>query len=156
VEKIDKCVGKCTLVATYKNDEDHSTKAFAGVYSPNSDRDRTPLWDELAGILSWSNLPWCVGDDFNVTCFPNERPGEARLCPTMMEFSDFIFNQGLMDLPLVGDTFIWLNNHLPHDSELIDFLSLRCGKLEFLMHPRGGSLDFVWIISLPSFIVVTL
>ena len=102
MEKIHKCVGKFTLAATYKNIEDHSTKAFAGVYSPNSDRDRTLLWDELAGRLNWSNLPWCVGGDINITHFPNERPGEARLCPTMMEFSDFIFNQGLMDLPVTS------------------------------------------------------
>jgi hypothetical protein len=29
---------------------------------------------------------------------------------TMMKFYDFIFYQGLMDLPLVGGTFTWLIN----------------------------------------------
>jgi hypothetical protein len=28
----------------------------------------------------------------------------------MMEFSDFIFEQGLMNLPLAGGTFTWSNN----------------------------------------------
>jgi hypothetical protein len=28
----------------------------------------------------------------------------------MMDFSDFIFEQGLMDLPLVGGSFMWSNN----------------------------------------------
>jgi hypothetical protein len=48
--------------------------------------------------------------DFNVTRFPSERSGIARFCPTMMEFSDFIFEQSLMDLPLVEWTCTWSNN----------------------------------------------
>jgi hypothetical protein len=67
------------------------------VYGPNSDRDRRLLWDELAGLLSWRNLPWCIGGNFNVIRFPRERSGEAHLCPAMVEFSDFNFDQGLMD-----------------------------------------------------------
>jgi exonuclease III len=41
--------------------------AFAGVYGPNSDRDRRHLWDELVGMLNWWNLPWCIEGDFNIT-----------------------------------------------------------------------------------------
>lgn len=37
-------------------------------YGPNSDRDVRLLWDELFGLLSWWNLPWCTRGDFNVTC----------------------------------------------------------------------------------------
>jgi hypothetical protein len=36
--------------------------------------------------------------------------GEAHLCPVMMEFFDFIFYQGLADLPLVGRVLTWSNN----------------------------------------------
>ncbi len=56
-------------------------------------------------MINWWNLPWCVGGDFNVTRFPSERLGDARRCPTMTEFLDFIFDQGLMDIPLVGGKF---------------------------------------------------
>jgi hypothetical protein len=52
--------------------EDHFTWAFAGVYDPNSHRDRGLIWDELAGLLSWWDLPWCIGGNFNVTRFPSE------------------------------------------------------------------------------------
>ena len=33
------------------------------------------MWEELAGIFSWWNLPWVVGGDFNVVLFPLERMG---------------------------------------------------------------------------------
>jgi hypothetical protein len=49
--------------------------AFASVYGPNSDVDRWLLWEELAGlVLSW-DIPWCIGGDFNVSCFPSDRLG---------------------------------------------------------------------------------
>jgi hypothetical protein len=46
-------------------------------------------------------MQWCIGGDLNVTQFPSERSGEARLCSTIMDFSD----QGLRDLPLTGGSF---------------------------------------------------
>jgi len=73
VEKIDKCVREFTLAVTFRNVEAHFTWSFAGVYSPNSNRDRRLRWDELVGMVSWWNLPWCIGGDFDVTQFPSER-----------------------------------------------------------------------------------
>jgi hypothetical protein len=53
----------------------------------------------------------CIGGDFNVTHVPSERSGEARFCQALVEFSNFIFYLGLMDLfPLVGASFMWSNN----------------------------------------------
>jgi hypothetical protein len=60
------------------------------VCGPNFDRDRRLLWDELAGVLSLWDVPWCVGGDFNVTRFPSERLGTASLDSAMMELSEFI------------------------------------------------------------------
>jgi hypothetical protein len=65
----------------------------------------------LMGIEGSSGISWLVylvggiclgalGGDFNVTIFPNERSGEARLCLAMVEFFDFISEQGLMDLSI--------------------------------------------------------
>jgi hypothetical protein len=86
---------------------------FVGVYGPNSDSDRMLLWDELAGVLSLWEVPWCVRGDFNVTRFPSERLGSASLDSAMMKFSKFISNQGLMDLPLAGGCFTWSVTHDP-------------------------------------------
>jgi hypothetical protein len=67
--------------------------------------------------MSWlalsDNVSWCIGGDFNVTRFPSERSGEAHLCFVMMEFSDFISDQGLMDLPLARGSFTWALSHDP-------------------------------------------
>jgi hypothetical protein len=35
---------------------------------------------------------------------------DVRLSVAMLEFSDFISEQGPMDLPLVGGSFTWSNN----------------------------------------------
>jgi len=68
--------------------------------------DRSLLWDELAGILSWWSLPWFIGGDFNAARFPSERFGEGSR-PATREFSDFIAELGLMDFPLAGGVFTW-------------------------------------------------
>jgi hypothetical protein len=33
------------------------------------------MWEELAGIISWWESPWCIGGDFNATRFPSEKLG---------------------------------------------------------------------------------
>jgi hypothetical protein len=37
--------------------------------------------------------------------FPNERGVGGGISSTMLDFSEFIFEQGLLDLPLVGGSF---------------------------------------------------
>lgn len=43
--------------------------AFSSVYAngPNADPDRHYLWEELSGVFSWWEVPWCIGGDFNMT-----------------------------------------------------------------------------------------
>jgi hypothetical protein len=50
-------VWEFTLAFAFKNVENHFTWAFVGVYCPNSIMDKTLLWDELAAMLNWWNLP---------------------------------------------------------------------------------------------------
>ena len=82
---------------------------FTRVYSPNGDVERCLLWDELAGLLSWWNLPWCIRGDFIVIRFPSERSGGRHISAAIREFSKFIFEKGLIDLPLTGGLCTWSN-----------------------------------------------
>ncbi|KAL4609846.1 hypothetical protein ACB092_08G010200 [Castanea dentata] len=74
-------------------------KAFTGVYGPNLHRDRKFLWEELCGLTSWWSVPW----------FPSEHLGSNSFIAAMREFSNFISEQGLINLPLQGGTFTWSN-----------------------------------------------
>ena len=55
-------------------------------------------------------MPWCVGGDFNVVRFPSERMGSVGFSPAMYDFSDFISDHGLIDIPLSRGNFTWSNN----------------------------------------------
>jgi hypothetical protein len=123
VEKMDVYVGEFVVACSFRSVADDFSWAFAGVYGPNFDSLRSSLWDELAGLSSWWELPWCIGGDFNVTRFPAERSRDVCLNAAMMEFSDFIFEQDLMDLPFAGGPFTWSNNQeIPSWSRLDRFL----------------------------------
>jgi hypothetical protein len=43
------------------------------VYGSNRDHVRRRLWEELAGLMSLWEAPWCIGGDFNVTLYLDER-----------------------------------------------------------------------------------
>jgi hypothetical protein len=42
--------------------------------------------------MSWWELSWCIGGDFNVVQYPSERSGDSEQSPVMSDFSEFIFN----------------------------------------------------------------
>jgi hypothetical protein len=119
VEKIEDCFGVYSLAVKFRFIEDNTLWAFAGVYGPNHARDRRILWDELAGLMSWWIMPWCIGGDFNVTRFSSERSGVAcRMA--MSDFSVFLHEQGLLDLPLAGGLFTWSLAQVPPKWSRID------------------------------------
>ena len=109
VEKIEEAVGHFSISCRFKNVSDQFEWAFTGIYGPNLNRKRQFMWEELAGLISWWNFPWCLGGDFNVIRFPLERLGARRFTRCMYDFSDFISLHGLMDIPLEGGLFSWPN-----------------------------------------------
>ncbi|XP_062163474.1 uncharacterized protein LOC133870382 isoform X1 [Alnus glutinosa] len=66
-------MGRYTLAVSLRNADDNFMWAFGGVYGPNDDGERRVLWNEMTGLMSWWDRPWCFGGDFNVVRFPSER-----------------------------------------------------------------------------------
>ncbi|XP_059446449.1 uncharacterized protein LOC132177995 [Corylus avellana] len=110
VEKIDAVLGSYVAACSFKNVANGLVWAFAGVYGPNRVNSRRLLWEELAGVMSCWDMPWCIGGDFNVTLYPSERSRGVYSRATMRDFGEFISEQGLMDLPLVGEISTWSNS----------------------------------------------
>jgi len=72
-----------------------------GVYGSNDDVKRKYLWDELVGLMSWVILMLFVSQVKDQVT-----PNNHQLC----WISKFIFEQGLMDIPIVGGNLSWSNN----------------------------------------------
>ena len=107
LEKLDSVVCQFSVSCLWKGVSDGFEWVGTGLYDPTNDGIRNELWIELSGVrLKW-DLPWCVFGDFNVVRFPNERLGCTRVSSHMMDFSDFIEESNLVDLPLGGGPYTW-------------------------------------------------
>jgi hypothetical protein len=116
MECIEEAVGILSISCKFKFVLDQFIWAFSRVYGSNADSEKHYLWEELSRVFSWWEVPWCIGREFNVTCFPNERVGVTQITFAMWEFSE----QGLMDIPLAGGSFTWSNTKTSLCPKLID------------------------------------
>lgn len=87
LERVDEAIGRFSVCCRFQNVVDQQFWTFSGVYGPNLVRDRSLMWDELAGIQSWWGGPWCLGGDFNVVRYPSERSGSIGFTSLMAGFS---------------------------------------------------------------------
>ncbi|XVF29224.1 hypothetical protein REPUB_Repub15cG0102500 [Reevesia pubescens] len=76
---------------------------MGNIYAPNDDGEREILWEELATILSNSQVNWCIGGDFNIVKNLDEKSGLVSNYSAMELFSSFIADGELLDLPIIGD-----------------------------------------------------
>ena len=97
---------------------DHQEWIFSGVYGLRLDREMMLLWDKLAGIITWWDVPWCVGGDLNVVRFPSERSRGQNFTSAMQGFSNFISSSDLVDPPLEGGS--WSNSREEEAMSCID------------------------------------
>lgn len=54
-------------------------------------------------------MPWVVGGDFNIIRFSLEKKGGCPLSADMRNFSDWITQHELIDLPMGGSLYTWTN-----------------------------------------------
>lgn len=107
LEKLDFVVCQFSVSYLWKTLTDGMEWVGTGLYGPTIDELRHGLWDELRSVCQKWGLPWYVFGDFNVFLFPSERRGCIRLTSHMMDFSDFIEESHLVDLPLGGEQYTW-------------------------------------------------
>jgi hypothetical protein len=120
LELTDSKVGTFSVSCCWKGIIDGFEWVGTGMYGPTQDDMRFGLWDELRDVrLQWSIL-WCIFGDFNVVHFPSKPPGCNRISPSMVDFSDFIESQNLVDLPLMGGSYMWCNGAATPSMSRID------------------------------------
>ncbi|XP_057545914.1 uncharacterized protein LOC130824909 [Amaranthus tricolor] len=80
------------------------------VYGPNNRIDRKSVFDELKTAVLGINKPTLLLGDFNVILHSWERRGTFRCDLSSTEFSEWIRELGLIDIPLQGLKFTWRRN----------------------------------------------
>ncbi len=60
VERVEEAVGTFSISCKFRNVSSGFEWAFSGVYGPNRNAERRLFWEELSGICSWWDVPWCV------------------------------------------------------------------------------------------------
>nr|XP_009761079.1 PREDICTED: uncharacterized protein LOC104213303 [Nicotiana sylvestris] len=99
--------GAFSLAALVKDRVSGVEWGFGGVYGPVGEGSKVFFWEELANMMGEWDIPWFLGGDFNTIKFPEERLGCSMISRAMEEFSDFINDHFLIDLPLSGERFTW-------------------------------------------------
>ena len=133
-------MGHFSVSCKFKNVADQFVWAFTGVYGPNLNKKRRLMWEELIGLITWWDVPWCLGGDFNIIRFPSERMGAASFTRAMNSFSDFVSLHGLMDIHMEGGLFTWSNS--PQLLDLIGSFSPSPSVITSLSSPKKGCLEF--------------
>ena len=73
VELLEVEEGMFTVSCQFKNSVDGLRWVFTGVYGSVCRRDKEVFWEELGSIKGLWRDPWCVGGDFNMIRYPEER-----------------------------------------------------------------------------------
>ncbi|RVX11941.1 hypothetical protein CK203_009552 [Vitis vinifera] len=105
--------GHFTLSCRFKTIENGATWVFTGVYGPFTKVEREGTWEEFGATRGLWDDPWCLGGDFNITLFQQERSSQRRISSAMRRFADVVDDLELVDLSQQGREFTWnggLNN----------------------------------------------
>ena len=96
-----------SLSCKFRNCEDNSTWVFTGIYGPTTMERRDQLWEHLSPIRGLWGAPWCIGGNFNVTRFLDERNMEGRILSSMGRLSQVLDELELKDFALQGGPYTW-------------------------------------------------
>jgi len=108
LELVDSRIGSFSVSCKFKSLEDNFEWGLIGVYGPNDDHLRCALFEELMSFMSFWDILWCLGGDFNVIRFPSG----GRLTWAMRGFFAFIDSCNLIDPSLEGARFTWFSHEV--------------------------------------------
>jgi len=95
-------------------------------------QDKVALWEELANIKqAQQNSTWCIIGDFNAVRNGNEKKGvriEGIKKREIKRFNNFIENNFLLDMPIVGRKYMWYKTNGTTKSILDRALVMRTSK----------------------------
>ncbi|KAL4195545.1 hypothetical protein AMTRI_Chr05g65220 [Amborella trichopoda] len=77
------------------------------VYGPCTSTIKPLLWYELDYVASLPHPIWCLGGDFNTTRWSFERNSSSCLSQGMVDSSNFISKNELLNIPLQDNKFTW-------------------------------------------------
>ena len=82
------------------------------IYGQNDRLECYALLQEIKSRIVSCNKPCLLMGDFNTVLHPRERSGTFRCVRSMKEFSEWITELKLIDIPLHGVKFTWRRNEL--------------------------------------------
>jgi hypothetical protein len=107
VEKIESCIGVYSLVVKFRSIEVDSIWAFVGVYGLNHASDRRIAWEELAGMMSWWNLMWCIGGGISMSPASLAKDPELHVVWLCLNFLSSFMTRVCWICLLLGGLFTW-------------------------------------------------
>ncbi|KAK1309278.1 hypothetical protein QJS10_CPA09g00767 [Acorus calamus] len=106
---VDRSVGRHSLSILLEDKQTGTKWGCSGVYGPHEDAERATLWEELSSIRAQWGVPVTFMGDFNVLRRAEERNRGGEVSPAMVQFSDWIEEEGLIDLPISNHAYTWSN-----------------------------------------------
>ena len=99
MELVDLEEGVFSVSCRFKNCVDDIVWVFTGVYGSVCCRDREDFWEEFGSIKGLWSDQWCVGGDFNLVRYPEERSKGGGFTASMRIFSEVEKDLELRDFP---------------------------------------------------------
>ena len=102
LEGLEVEVGAFSISRCFRNYKEGFVWVFFSLYGLLKGREMRKLWEKLAIVKGLWDEPWCIASDFNVVRFLVETSNSRQMSIAMRDFSNFIDEFELVDLPLDG------------------------------------------------------
>ncbi|GKD40599.1 RNA-directed DNA polymerase, eukaryota, reverse transcriptase zinc-binding domain protein [Tanacetum coccineum] len=116
---------------------------MVNIYSPQDLVSKLALWNRLTDFMHHHNGPYIMFGDMNAVRNAQERFGTTLNSIEADHFNSFIDSTGLVDLPIGGRTFTWMNKAGTKLSKLDHFLISEDVTIR-LLDVRITALDRLW------------